>query len=128
MGGNNEPIFTDLIVRLGVQRKEASERADLLARLLADLETLHEPDADGECPTCLVEAPCLTLRVVHREITVDQAVAHVRDHQVMDLDAATRPHPPVPSLKELLATASPGVDRFFEALLGTPPAPGRRSA
>jgi hypothetical protein len=57
---------------------------------------------------------------LHREISVDQAVSWVREHHVIDLDAA-RPHPPVPSLKELLATATPGVDRFFDALLGSPP-------
>lgn len=117
---DDAPVLADLIDDLYAQRSAADARAAALARLLSDLELLHEPDAGGDCPTCVVEAPCLTLRMLRGEVTVDDAVASVRDHRVIDLDAG-RSTPTVPSLKELLAVAPHGVDKFFEALLGLPP-------
>jgi hypothetical protein len=116
---DDAPVLADLIDALYAERSAADARADAFARLLADLELLHEPDAGGDCPTCVVEAPCLTLRLVRHEVTIDDAVASVRDNRVIDLDAG-RPTPTVPSLKELLAVAPHGVDKFFEALLGLP--------
>jgi len=117
---DNAPVLAGLIDGLYAERSAADARADAFARLLSDLELLHEPDAGGDCPTCLVEAPCITLRMLRREITVDDAVASVRDHRVIDLNS-DRATPNVPSLKELLAVAPHGVDKFFEALLGLPP-------
>ena len=117
---DNAPVLAELIDGLYAQRSAADARADAFARLLSDLEMLHEPDAGGDCPTCVVEAPCITLRLLRREVGIDDAVASVRDHRVIDLDSG-RVTPTVPSLKELLAVAPHGVDKFFEALLGLPP-------
>ena len=117
---DNAQVLAELIDGLYSQRSAADARADAAARLLSDLELLHEPDAGGDCPTCVVEAPCLTLRLLRREITIDDAVSSVRDHRVIDL-SYERTTPTVPSLKELLAVAPHGVDKFFEALLGLPP-------
>lgn len=118
---DNAPVLAELIDGLYAQRTAADARAEAFAGLLSDLELLHEPDAGGDCPTCVVEAPCLTLRLLRREVGIDEAVASVRDHRVIDLDG-DRVTPTVPSLKELLAVAPHGVDKFFEALLGLPPA------
>lgn len=117
---DNAPVLAELIDGLYSQRSAADARADAAAGLLSDLEMLHEPDAGGDCPTCVVEAPCLTLRLLRREITIDDALSWVRDHRVIDL-TYERTTPTVPSLKELLAVAPHGVDKFFEALLGLPP-------
>ena len=60
---------------------------------------------------------------------MDQAYSVLRDHRPIDLAAAefARPTPPVPSLKKLLAAPTPGVDRFFDALMQAPVTEGRRS-
>lgn len=119
---HDAPILSGMIVELGHARDEAEEQADALARLLADVEALHEPDGNGDCPTCGTTAPCLTHLLIRREITMDQAYAVVRDNQPIDLVAAEagRPTPPVPSLAKLLAAPTPGLDRFFDALLQAP--------
>jgi len=115
------PILSGMIVELGQARDEAWAEVDALAQRLADLEALHEPDGNGDCPTCGTTSPCLTHLLIRREITIDQAYAAIRDHQPIDLVAAeTRPAPPVPSLADLLAAPSPGLDRFFDALLHAP--------
>jgi len=125
------PIFYDIIANIAVERDDAQRYAAELRALIADVEALHEPNIGGECPTCAAPAPCLTLRLVHGLITLEQAFAAVREEQPIDLVAAEeqhRPAPPVPSLKELLAIAPSGVDRFFEALLADPPAKPHDSA
>jgi len=115
------PILSGMIVELGRARDEAWAEADALAQRLADLEALHEPDGNGDCPTCGTSAPCLTHLLIRREITIEQAYAAIRDHQPIDLIAAeSRPAPPVPSLADLLAAPTPGLDRFFDALLHAP--------
>src|SRR3954447_22323523 len=98
-----------MIIELGQAREEAWDHADALARLLADVEALHEPDANGDCPTCATAAPCITHLLIRREITMDQASAVVRNTQPIDLVAAEtgRPTPPVPSLRKLLAAPTP---------------------
>ena len=113
------PVLSGMIIELGQAREEAWDQADALARLLADIEALHEPDANGDCPTCGTVAPCLTHLLIRREITMDQAYSVLRDHHPIDLVAAElgRPTPAVPSLKTLLAAPTPGLDRFFDALL-----------
>ena len=116
------PVLSGMIIELGQARDDAWEHADALARLLADVEALHEPDAGGDCPTCGTTAPCLTHLLIRREITMDQAYTALRDHQPIDLVAAevARPTPAVPSLKTLLAAPTPGLDRFFDALMQAP--------
>lgn len=115
------PILSGMIVELGRAREEAYEQADLLAQLVADIEALHEPDGNGDCPTCGTTAPCLTHLLIRRDITIEQAYSAIRDHQPIDLVAAeSRPTPPVPSLAQLLAAPTPGLDRFFDALLHGP--------
>jgi len=115
------PILSGMIVELGRARDEAWAEADALAQRLADLEALHEPDGNGDCPTCGTSAPCLTHLLIRREITIDQAYAAIRDHLPIDLVVAeSRPAPPVPSLADLLAAPTPGLDRFFDALLHAP--------
>ena len=125
--GSDSPIFYDMIASLGVERDAAEARAAELRRIVADVEGLHEPDVGGDCPVCHVPGPCLTLQLVHGLITLDEAFTAVREDRSIDLVAAEsdRPSPPVPSLKELMAIAPRGADRFFEALLADPP-PGRR--
>lgn len=118
MAVDDTPIFTALITELGRERRAAEERAETLAALLADVEALHEVDRDGQCPTCGSDGPCLTLRLVHREVTLETAYAAVRDHQPIDLALAEQDTPRVPRLDDLLAAPSTGVDRFFDALLG----------
>lgn len=116
--------MSTLIVDLGRARDEARERAVALEQAMADLQALHEPDANGDCPTCLAPAPCVTHLLLRGDISLDQAYAVVRDHQPLDLVAAeaaeTVSRPPVPSLEQLLAQPTPGLDRFFDALLRAP--------
>lgn len=113
------PIFADMICELGEAREEAEAEARALREQLGDLEALHEADRGGDCPTCATPAPCLTMLLLRREVSLDQAFAAVRDQQPIDLTAveAVQPTPPVPSLAELLAAPSSSVDRFFDALL-----------
>jgi len=126
--GSESPIFYDMIASLGVERDVAEARAAELRGLLADVEGLHEPNVGGECPACRTPGPCLTLQLAHGLVTLEAAFAALREDQPIDLVAAeaARPSPPIPSLKELMAVAPHGVDKFFEALLADPPAPGRR--
>jgi hypothetical protein len=122
------PILSGMILELGQALDDASEQAATLARMLADIEALHEPDGNGDCPTCVTTAPCLTHLLIRRDITVEQAYAAIRDHRPIDLAAAeSRDAPPVPSLAQLLAQPTPGLDRFFDALLH-PPVAADRSA
>jgi hypothetical protein len=114
------PVLASLIVDLGERRRMAATNADRLRRRLADVEAMHEPDADSECPTCQASAPCPTLRLARGEIDFETACAAVRG--LIDLTAAERDGPtppPIPRLSELLAGSSHGVDRFFDVLLGT---------
>src|SRR3954466_1636811 len=112
-----------MIAELGRARDEAEGQAAALARHLADIEGLHEPDGHGDCPPGGAAAPCLTHLLIRREITIDQAYAAIRDHLPIDLTAAeSRQAPPVPSLADLLAAPTPGLDRFFDALLHAPAA------
>ena len=118
----DSPFFFDLIADIGMERDAARALADELRIVFDHLEALHEPSAGGECPTCGVEAPCVTLQVLHREITLEQAFESVRTREPIDLtEAEARPSPPVPSLAALLAERPSGADRFFAALLDTPP-------
>ena len=115
------PILADLVLDLGRARDDACGRAAELERLLRDLEGLHEPDTNGDCPTCRTTAPCVTHLLVRGQISAEQAYGVVRDNKVIDLvsaDDARRP--PVPSLAELLAVPTPSLDRFFDALLRGP--------
>ena len=108
-----------MIGELNAARDAAEGRAGDLARLVADVEALHEPDAGGDCPTCMTESPCRTLRRVRREITFAAACDSMRDLRTIDLAAAEDVmRRPVPTLKELLETPAPGLERFFHALLG----------
>jgi hypothetical protein len=128
--GSDSPIFYDMIASLGVERDVAEARAAELRGVLADVEGLHEPNVGGECPACHTPGPCLTLQLAHGLVTLEAAFAALRDDQAIDLVAAesARPSPPIPSLQELMAIAPRGVDRFFEALLGDPPARRRDTA
>jgi hypothetical protein len=114
-------VFTQLITDLGRRRDEATAQAMRAEALLADVEALHEPDVGGDCPTCMTEAPCLTLRMLNREVTFHQACDAVRGRTIdlvaMEEETMRRP---VPSLSDLLAQPSRGLDRFFDALHGTP--------
>lgn len=124
------PIFTSMVSRLQEERATAERHAEEIHRLLADVEALHEPDANGDCPTCLTEAPCVTFEMVHRDRTFEGACGALRDRAVIDLAAIEQPdRPPVPSLVELMAIENPALDRAFETLLGLPTASRpRRSA
>ena len=113
------PILSGIIADLGRARDEARQEAADMHALLADLEALHEPDTNGDCPTCLAPAPCVTHLLLRRQIDLAQAYSVVRDHQPIDLVAAEGDGgPPVPSLAELLAVPTRGLERFFEALIG----------
>jgi hypothetical protein len=112
------PVLASLIVDLGAARDRALNRVGELEHTLADLEALHEPDANGDCPTCRAPAPCVTHLLLRAEITGEDAIAAVRDGQPIDLIAAEGiTTPAVPSLASLLAVPTPGLDRFFDALL-----------
>jgi hypothetical protein len=109
-----------MIAELGQGRDEAERRAHDVGDLLGDVEALHEPDADGDCPACVTPGPCMTMLLIRRAITVDQAFAAMRNAHVIDLTRTEREAPPVPSLSQLLAQPPRGMDRFFDALLGLP--------
>ena len=110
-----------MVSQLQQARTMAERRADELDRVLAEVEALHEPDANGDCPTCLTEAPCVTFELLHHSVTLDRACRSVRGEDPTDLVAIEQPdRPPVPSLTTLLATENPALDRAFETLLGLP--------
>jgi len=67
------PIFASMITELGQERADALRRVAEVSARLADLEALHEPDADGECPACVAPAPCITLLLARGEISTEQA-------------------------------------------------------
>jgi hypothetical protein len=108
-------MVTDLLD----SRSVAEQRIEELDRLLADVEALHEPDSNGDCPTCLTEAPCVTFGLLHRDLTFERAMVTVRDRATIDLTAIEQPdRPSVPKLATLLATPNPAMDRAFAALIG----------
>ena len=114
------PILSGMIVELGRARDEAEGQAAALAQHLADIEALHEPDGNGDCPTCGTASPCLTHLLIRREISIDQAYAAIRDHQPIDLTAAeSRQGPPVPSLADLLAAPSADSAQLLDSTLAT---------
>ena len=121
----DSPIFTFMVTDLLDARALAEQRAEELDRLLADVEALHEPDSNGDCPTCLTEAPCVTFGLLHRDLTFERACVTVRSREPIDLIAAEWPdRPAVPSLRTLLATPNPAMDRAFETLIGKREAAG----
>lgn len=123
------PILSTLIVELAAARDEANARAVDLEQLIADLEMLHEPDSNGDCPTCVAPAPCVTHLLIRRQIDLAKACAVVRDHEPIDLVAAENEcRPKVPSLASLLDQPTPGLDRFFDALLHGPASSDAASA
>jgi len=109
-----------MVSELGQERADALRRVAELGARLADLEALHEPDGDGECPACMAPAPCITTLLLRGDISTEQAFGAMRDAQIIDLSHAERDSVPVPSLAELLAQPTRGMDRFFDALLGLP--------
>jgi hypothetical protein len=116
------PILASMIADLGERRRLAAADAERLRRRLADVEGMHEPDADADCPTCRAPAPCPTLRLARGEIDYEMACAAVRG--LIDLTAvegSSRGVPPVPRIADLLASPNNGVDRFFDVLLGARP-------
>jgi hypothetical protein len=121
----NTPVLAGLIADLGERRRRAAADATRLRRRLGDVEALHEPDADAECPTCGTPAPCPTLLLARGEIDYEGAVSAVRG--LIDLTAVEpaddedrRSAPPMPRLAELLDSPTTGVDRFFDVLLSSP--------
>jgi hypothetical protein len=111
-------MVTDLIDA----RSLAEHRVEELDRLLAEVEALHEPDSNGDCPTCLTEAPCVTFGLLHRDLTFERACVSVRNREPIDLIAAEWPdRPVVPSLASLLASPNPAMDRAFSTLIGRDP-------
>jgi hypothetical protein len=123
------PIFTEMVTSLQRAQVLAERRAAELDQLLADVQALHEPDANGDCPTCLTEAPCVTFGLLHRDLSFERACVSVRERESIDLVELEQPtRPPVPSLAELLAVPNPAVDRAFQVLVGLPDHPPRRSA
>jgi len=118
------PIFATMVTDLLDSRSVAEQRIEELDQLLADVEALHEPDSNGDCPTCLTEAPCVTFGLLHRDLTFERAMVTVRDRGPIDLNAIEQPdRPPIPRLAALLATPNPAMDRAFEALIGKRPLP-----
>jgi len=109
-----------MVSELGQERADALRRVAELGARLADLEALHEPDGDGECPACMAPAPCITTLLLRGDISTEQAFGAMRDAQIIDLSHAECDSVPVPSLAELLAQPTRGMDRFFDALLGLP--------
>jgi hypothetical protein len=118
------PVLAGLIADLGERRRRSAADASRLRRRLGDVEALHEPDADSECPTCGTPAPCPTLLLARGEIDYEAAVSAVRG--LIDLTAIEPPDedrrtaPPMPRLAELLDSPTTGVDRFFDVLLSSP--------
>ena len=97
----------------------AERRVEELDRLLADVEALHEPDSNGDCPTCLTEAPCVTFGLLHRDLSFERACVTVRSRDPIDLVAIEQPdRPAIPSLATLLAEPNPAMDHAFEVLIG----------
>src|SRR4051794_1179968 len=118
-----------MVTDLQDARALAERRADEMDRLLAEIEALHEPDASGDCPTCLTEAPCVTFGLLHRDLSFERACVSVREREPIDLVELEQPaRPPVPSLAELLSIPNPAIDRAFQALVGLPNQPPRRPA
>lgn len=114
-----------MVSELGQERADALRRVAELGARLANLEALHEPDGDGECPACMAPAPCITMLLLRGDITSEQAFGALRDAQIIDLAqiegaGSERESVRVPSLTELLAQPTSGMDRFFDALLGLP--------
>jgi len=102
-------------------RSFAERRIEELDRLLADVEALHEPDSNGDCPTCLSEAPCVTFGLLHRDLSFERACVSIRERPPIDLISIEQPdRPSVPSLATMLATPNPAMDRAFQALIGRP--------
>ena len=111
-------MVTDLIDA----RTLAEHRVEELDRLLAEVEALHEPDSNGDCTTCLTEAPCVTFGLLHRDLSFERACVTVRSREPIDLIAAEWPNrPAIPSLAALLAAPNPAMDRAFSALIGRKP-------
>jgi hypothetical protein len=110
------PIFIALLEETGERRRAAEDQAASARAQLADVEALHEPDRQGNCPTCQAEAPCPTLRLVRGEIDLESAYGLVRGQIDLTGEPATTPH--IPRLSDLLAGSTASVDRFFESLLG----------
>lgn len=118
------PIFATMVTDLLDSRSVAEQRIEELDQLLADVEALHEPDSNGDCPTCLTEAPCVTFGLLHRDLTFERAMVTVRDRASIDLTAIEQPdRPSIPKLAALLATPNPAMDRAFAALIGRSPIP-----
>jgi hypothetical protein len=118
---SDTPVFAGLIRDLGERRRQAAADATKLRRRLADVEALHEPDADSECPTCGTTAPCPTLLLARGEVDYETACSAVRgliDLTVLEPDDDRPTAPPMPRLADLLDNPTTGVDRFFDVLLG----------
>jgi hypothetical protein len=116
------PIFASMVSRLQQDRAAAERHAEELDRLLADVEALHEPDADSECPTCGTTAPCPTLLLARGEVDYETACSAVRgliDLTVLEDDEDRRTAPPMPRLADLLDSPTTGIDRFFDVLLSS---------
>src|SRR4051794_10169166 len=117
-----------MIASLGVDRDAAEARAAELRQVVADVEGLHEPDIGGGGrpgpPPRPPPPPPHLLRGLTGGGGVCPAPRTAR-RIALGPGEGPRPPPPMPSLKELMAIAPSGVDRFFEALLSDPP-PGRR--
>jgi hypothetical protein len=115
------PVLAGLIADLGERRRLAAENAGRLRRRLADVEALHEPDADHECPTCGTPAPCPTLLLARGEIDYEAACSAVRgliDLTATDEEARERRSASVPRLADILGDQTDSVDRLFNVLLG----------
>ena len=120
---SDTPVFAGLIRDLGERRRRAAEDATRLRRRLADVEALHEPDADSECPTCGTSAPCPTLLLARGEVDYETACSAVRgliDLTALEDDEDRRTAPPMPRLADLLDNPTTGIDRFFDVLLSSP--------
>jgi hypothetical protein len=121
---SDTPVFAGLIRDLGERRRQAAADAGKLRQRLADVEALHEPDADSECPTCGTSAPCPTLLLARGEVDYETACSAVRgliDLTALEPDGRDRPvAPPMPRLADLLDSPTTGIDRFFDVLLSTP--------
>jgi hypothetical protein len=119
---SDTPVFAGLIRDLGERRRQAAADAGKLRQRLADVEALHEPDADSECPTCGTSAPCPTLLLARGEVDYETACSAVRgliDLTVLEDDEDRRTAPPMPRLADLLDSPTTGIDRFFDVLLSS---------